>query len=231
MTGLPVGRCRNCDAPVSYFARFCPVCYAANQPNPVAVVATLGAVLLLAGAIVLGVLLFRGKPQTEPAASAPASGTDTDSKDDYGWLIQAMAECDEEAKRKTDTLHFLIVPLAPTGIVLPGWSPKPISDIGNVGTLLNSTDALLGLRNRVFVLYQKPLTFAVSDPATQTVYKWKPAVGVTALKTRETGLASVTLGVELPDVAKEVEWGPTITLNKGTCYWINPLIRPGVRGG
>jgi hypothetical protein len=231
MTGLPVGRCRNCDAPVSYFARFCPVCHAANLPNPVAVVAALGAVLLFGGAIVLGLLLFRGqgKPPAEEAASA--SGPSGDSKDDYGWLIQAMAECDEEAKRKLDTLYFLIVPLSPTGIALPGWSPKPISDIGNIGTLLNSTDALLGLRNRVFVLYQKPLTFAVSDPATQTVYKWKPAVGVTSLKSRESGLTSLTLGVELPDVGNEVEWGPTITLNKGTCYWINPLIRPGLRGG
>ena len=59
MTGLPVGRCRNCGAPVSYFARFCPVCHAANLPNPVAVVAALGAVLLVGGAIVLGLLLFR----------------------------------------------------------------------------------------------------------------------------------------------------------------------------
>jgi hypothetical protein len=231
MTGLPVGRCRNCDAPVSYFARFCPACHAANLPNPVAVVAALGAVLLVGGAITLGVLLFRGqgKPQAEDAP--PASGPTVDSKEDYGWLVQAMAECDEEAKRKLDTLHFLIVPLAPTGMVLPGWSPKPISDIGNAGTLLNSTDALLGLRNRMFVLYQKPLTFAVSDPATQTVYKWKPAVGVTALKSRESGLTSLTLGFELPDVGKEVEWGPTISLSKGTCYWINPLIRPAIRGG
>jgi hypothetical protein len=231
MTGLPVGRCRNCDAPVSYFARFCPVCHAANLPNPVAVVAALGAVLLFGGAIVLGLLLFRGQGKPPAEETASTSGPTADSKDDYGWLIQAMAECDEEAKRKLDTLYFLIVPLSPTGIALPGWSPKPISDIGNIGTLLNSTDALLGLRNRVFVLYQKPLTFAVSDPATQTVYKWKPAVGVTSLKSRESGLTSLTLGVELPDIGKEVEWGPTITLNKGTCYWINPLIRPGLRGG
>src|SRR5262249_24216270 len=142
------------------------------------VVAALGAVLLLGGAIVLGLLLFRGQGKPQAETASPASET-ADSKDDYGWLIQAMAECDEEAKRKIDTLYFLIVPLAPTGTVLPGWSPKPISDVGNVGTLLNSTDALLGLRNRVFVLYQKPLTFAISDPATQTIYKWKPAVGVT----------------------------------------------------
>ena len=87
------------------------------------------------------------------------------------------------------------------------------------------------LRNRALALYQKPLTFAVSDPATHTVYKWKPAIGVTALKTRESGLASLTLGFEIPDLAKEIEWGPTINLSKGTCYWINPLILAAPRSG
>ncbi len=96
---------------------------------------------------------------------------------------------------------------------------------------LSSTDTLIGLRNRVLTLYQKPVTFAVSDPATNTVYKWKAAVGVTGLKSRETGSTSLTLGFEIPDVAKEIEWGPTINLSKGTCYWINPLVRSAARSG
>ncbi len=128
-------------------------------------------------------------------------------------------------------MYFLIVPVTATGTSLPGWSPSPISTIGNSAALLTSTDAMIGLRNRVLALYQKPMAFAVSDPATNTVYKWKPAVGVTSLKTRESGLASLTLGFEIPDLAKEIEWGPTINLNKGTCYWINPLVRGGVRSG
>ena len=33
------------------------------------------------------------------------------------------------------------------------------------------------------------------------------------------------------DLAKEIEWGPTINLNKGTCYWINPLILAAPRSG
>ena len=39
-----------------------------------------------------------------------------------------MAECEEEAKLKPDTLHFLIVPVAATGLTLPGWSPGPIGN-------------------------------------------------------------------------------------------------------
>ena len=33
------------------------------------------------------------------------------------------------------------------------------------------------------------------------------------------------LGLEIPDRGKAIEWGPTITLRKGACYWINPLLR------
>ena len=233
MAALPIGHCRSCGAAVSYFARACPRCGAPNLPNPVATIAALLAVVFLGGVIALGVQAFRSKvtPQSPPQAkdAPPTSDRTTDTATDYGWIVKAMAECEEEAKQKTDTLHFLIVPVTTTGMSLPGWSVDPISAIGDSASLLSSTDTMIGLRNRVLVLYQKPLAFAVSDPATSTVYKWKPAVGVTALKTRETASASLKLGFEIPDLAKEIEWGPTINLNKGTCYWINPLVRAGAR--
>lgn len=230
MTGRAVGRCRSCGDSVSYFARACQTCGTSNLPNPVATIAALAVVALAGGVIALGVYGFSGNsatstaPQTENAPPATDPG-------DYGWIVKAMAECEEEAKQKADTMHFLIVPVTATGLSLPGFSAEPITQIGNAALLLSSTDTLIGLRNRVFALYPKPLTFAVTDPTTKTVYKWKAAVGVTALKSRETGSTSLTLGFEVPDVAKEIEWGPTINLSKGTCYWINPLIRGGVRSG
>ena len=82
----------------------------------------------------------------------------------------------------------------------------------------------------MLVLYEKPMTFAVSDPATNSMYKWKPAVGVTAFTTQQTDWARLTLGFQIPERAGEIEWGPTIELNKGTCYWVNPLILAGARG-
>jgi hypothetical protein len=236
MIALPLGRCRNCDAPVSYFARTCPDCHAPNLPNPVAAIAALVAVILAGGIVALGVQVFRGKaapPAPTQAGDTTTTPTDptTDTAGDYGWIVKAMAECEEEAKIKLDTMYFLIIPVTSTGVALPGWAPSPISTVGSSAALLTSTDALIGLRNRALALYQKPLAFAVSDPATNMVYKWKPAVGVTALKTRESGLSSLTLGFEIPDLAKEIEWGPTINLNKGTCYWINPLLRLRPRSG
>jgi hypothetical protein len=236
MPRFPRRECQSCGAPVSHLAFTCPNCRAPNQPNPIATIVALLAVTLIGGVIALGVqVLHRKNPQqsataTPDAASAPADASADDTAN-YGWIIQAMAECDAQAKQKLDTLHFLIVPVAPTGLSLPGWSPSPIGDVGSSAKLLSSTDALLGLRNSVLALYQKPLTFLVSDPATKTVYKWKPAVGVAALNTRDSGFDSLMLGFEVPDVADDIEWGPTVQITKGTCYWINPLVLARSRSG
>ncbi|MGA7489634.1 MAG: hypothetical protein WBW74_22140 [Xanthobacteraceae bacterium] len=227
MTGIAVGNCPRCGAAASYFARSCPHCHASNLPNPVAAVAALSAVLVAGGLIALGWWTLRGEgePQSSPAA-APAA----ESKSDYGWLITAMAECEAQAKVKSDAVHFLIVPVTATGISLPGWSPGVIGKIGDAVTLLQSTDALIGLRNGALALYSKPVTLALSEPESKTVYKWKPTVGVTALTSREIGSGGLAIGLDIPDVANEIAWGPTINLTKGSCYWINALVAAPARG-
>jgi hypothetical protein len=238
MIALPLGQCRSCGDPVSYFARRCPSCEASNQPNPVAMGVALGAILLLGllgGLTAMGVQALRSKGTTQTAArpnstpSAPSEPAPTLS--DYGWLVKAMAECEEEAKQKADTMSFLIIPMISTAVSLPGWVPNPISDVGTAGTLLNSGDAMIALRNGVMVLYQKPLAFAISDPASDTVYKWKPASGVTSLKTKEVNGGGFKLGFEIPEIGTDIEWGPVINLAKGNCYWINMLVRPKPKSG
>jgi len=235
MVELARAQCRSCGMPVSWFARACPHCHASNQPNPVATSIALLAVILIAGALALGVGFFRaGEPPrtaTQGTQPPPAGGSSAGDAAEYGWIVKAMAECEEEAKQKLDTLHFLIVPVTATGHPLPGWSPVPISDVGGTAKLLSSTDALIGLRNGALELYQKPVTFVISDPASKTIYKWKPAIGVAALGTKEASFEKIRLGFELPDVAGDIEWGPTIAVTKGTCYWINPLVLVPARSG
>jgi hypothetical protein len=238
MIALPLGQCRSCGDPVSYFARRCPSCDAPNQPNPVATIAALGAVVvlgLIGGLTAIGVQAFRGKGTTQavvrPDATSNSASTPADSAKDYGWIVKAMAECEEEAKQKADTLNFLIIPVIRTAVSLPGWVPNPISDVGASATLLNSGDAMIGLRNGAMVLYQKPMAFAISDAATNTVYKWKQATGVTALKTKDVNAGGFKLGFEIPEIGKEIEWGPVINLDKGNCYWINLLVRPRPKSG
>ena len=209
MTGWPVGKCQRCGAAVSSFARSCPRCNAPNLPSLVAAMATLAAVVLAGGLIALGWHTFRsaGAPSAQDAPSA----SDAVTARGYDWIVTAMAECEEEAKLRTEALHFLIVPVTSTGRSLPGWSPNAIGTIGEAVALLHSADTVIGLRNGALVLYQKPVTFAVSDPATNTVYKWKPAVGVSALTARNTASTRLTLGLEIPDLAKGIEWGPRST--------------------
>ena len=81
----------------------------------------------------------------------------------------------------------------------------------------------------MLALYPKEVTFAVSDPKTNTVFKWKPAIGVSELTTRESGFDTLKLGFQVAEIGSEIEWGPTIKIAKGTCYWTNPLIRPSPR--
>jgi hypothetical protein len=224
---MAVGNCSRCGAAASYFAPSCPNCHARNLPNPVAAIVALAAALLAAGVIVLGWWALRGdaEPGSPPVALAPAAPQTTDDvKANYGWLMTAMAECEAEAKVQADAMRFLIVPVTATGISLPGWSPPVIGSIGDAVTLLHSTDTLIGLRNGALALYPKPVTFALSDLASKTVYKWKPAVGVSALSSRELAAGEFALGLDIPDVAKEIAWGPTIKLKKASCYWINALV-------
>jgi len=53
---------------------------------------------------------------------------------------------------------------------------------------------------------------------------------VTVLTQRAAGLDSLKLGFQVAE-GKDIDWGITITLTPGTCYWIYPLIRTGARGG
>jgi hypothetical protein len=231
MIGLAVGKCPRCGAAVSYFARACPGCHAPNLPNPVAAAAALAAVLLAGGLIAFGWQSFRGEGTQPSSPQADAAPSGSPATPDYGWLVKAMAECDEEAKHRLDSLHFLIVPVIATGVPLPGWTPGTIANIGDAAALLHSSDTVIGLRNNALMLYPKPLTFVLSDPRTKTVYRWKPAVGVTALTMPQTGLGALMLGFEIPDVASGIEWGPTMNFEKGTCYWIYPLVLAADRSG
>src|SRR5216117_1873738 len=112
MIELPLGQCRSCGEAVSYFARRCPSCDAPNQPNPVATLAALGAIVvlgLLGGLTAIGVQALRGKGTTQtavrPDSTASSPNAPADTAKDYGWVVKAMAECEEEAKQKLDTLH------------------------------------------------------------------------------------------------------------------------------
>src|SRR5262249_44317929 len=187
-----------------------------THPIPLPPTAAFGAVGAIGGASTLGRYPVRSKGRSSPPAAS------TEKAAEFDWIMQAMADCEAQAKQKTDTLHFLIVPMTTTGVSVPGWSAQPIGSVGNSGMLLSSSDALFGLRNHVLVLYDRPVAFAVSDPASDTVLKWKPAVGVSSLKTRQS-FDRLKLGFQMSESADQIEWGPTVKIENGSCYWIMAL--------
>ena len=88
--------------------------------------AVLSALLVAGGLIILGWQFF-GSEETQPATPrAKASGSDASS--DYGWIVKAMAECDEETKHRLDSLHFLIVAAIATGLPRRVGRPAPSAD-------------------------------------------------------------------------------------------------------
>jgi hypothetical protein len=224
---MPAGKCANCGAAVSPFARACPQCRLPNQPNTVTVIGALALLALLGGGFYFGARAFLWERSTPPA-SPPQATTAEPSADNYGWVVQAMADCDVYAKQYSEILYFLIIPLALSGHRVAGWDPTEMGRIGTSAVLISSNDAMLGLRNGTFMIYRKPFTFAVRDATTQTIFKWKPTTGVSELRSSESGFTSLTLGLQAGDQT-EIDWGPTFTIVKGTCYWTNPVIGAALR--
>ena len=149
MIKLPRAECRSCGAPSSYFALHCPNCRAPNQPNPVATIAALLAVVCIGAAVAVATALFREQPTRQPAPERAdtSANPSPEQEADYSWLMEAMAKCEAEAKQQLDTLHFLIVPVTQTGVSLPGWSPSPIGNVGGSAKLLSATDAACPARD------------------------------------------------------------------------------------
>jgi len=203
--------CPNCGSVVSAFASSCGACGAPNRAR-LGAFAVVGAVVALLVAVVFaGAIVLRWQQGT----SGPP---------DYAWLATAMTDCDAEAQKTPDTLHFLVVPMlsAPSDDAL--WRKSSLNDIGNA-ILLRQRDTLDGLADQSLVIAAEQYEFSVRDEKTSAVYKWTPSAGVKKFL--------VAGGVEIQDFKvqfktqqrnDDTEWGAPFVHNKGTCYWVNAII-------
>ena len=151
------------------------------------------AVLVLAGALaVLGVAGLSRKDAPQSPTQAGDASTTADRPPTppgtIGWIAQAMAECEVVAKQNADTLYFLIVPVKPSAI------PCPAGARSRSATSASRRAAGLGGRagraaQRRAGALPRSADVRGQDPDTNTTYKWKPANGVSELKSRESGLA------------------------------------------
>src|SRR4029453_8664952 len=96
---------------------------------------------------------------------------------DHAWLATAMSDCDTEAQKTPDTLHFLVVPMLSAPSDDAHWKRASLNDIGNA-ILLRQRDTLDGLGDQSLVISSDQYEFSVRDEKTSAVYKWTPSVGV-----------------------------------------------------
>jgi hypothetical protein len=220
------GECPNCGSGTPVLAKTCPEC-GARLNLRLAGILVAGALVLLLAAVVLAVAVVLRWHQL---AAATETGAPADrliaagSTADVSWLATAMSGCDAEAKTDLGALHFLVTPLVSIVKDIEPWRAKSINDAGN-GILLRSDDALDGLKSGALRIYPADYEFGVSDQASDKVYKWRPALGVAKFSTAGAG-AIVSFNVQFRTAyGSGVEWGGAFTRQKGSCHWVNAVIR------
>jgi hypothetical protein len=206
--------CPNCGSPVSAFASQCGACGAPNRAR-FGAFAIVGAVVALLVAIVFaGVLVVRWQQ----------SGGGGTSAGDYGWLATAMTDCDAEAQKTPDTLHFLVVPMLSAPSDDAAWRKASLNDIGNA-ILLRQRDTLDGLADQSLVISTDQYEFSVRDEKTSAIYKWTPSVGVKKfLVAGGVQIQEFKVQFKTQQRKSDNEWGQSFVHNKGTCYWVNAIV-------
>jgi hypothetical protein len=218
--------CQNCGGGTSVLARACPHCGAAVGLRMAGMMVAGALVLVLVAVVLAVVVVLRG----HQLAAATATGAPADeqiaatSTADLSWLATAMSGCDAEAKTNLGALHFLVTPLVAVAKDIAPWRAKSINDSGN-GILLRSDDTLDGLKSGTLRIYPADYAFGIFDQVSDTVYKWRPAVGVARFSTAGAGAIS-TFNVQFrtSHSGGGAEWGGAFTRQDGTCYWVNAII-------
>src|SRR5262245_20484817 len=205
--------CPNCGSPVSAFASSCGACGAPNRARFGAFAILGSAVALLLAIAFAAVLVLRW--QQSGGSTGPV---------DNAWLATAMNDCDSEAQKTPDTLHFLVVPMLSAPADDAHWKRASLNDIGNA-ILLRQRDTLEGLADQSLVISTDQYEFAVRDEKTSAVYKWTPSVGVKKfLVAGGVQIQEFKVQFKTQQRKSDDEWGQSVVHNNGTCYWVNAII-------
>ena len=135
--------CPNCGEPVPLFARACGYCGAPNRARLTAIIASTAAASVILAVIVAGLVAFTSGRPPQGEAASPSGRSITGTGDDFAWLSKAMEECDEQAEKESNTLHFLVTPLIDEPRDEPGWRRISLNEIGNA-ILINGEDMIAG---------------------------------------------------------------------------------------
>jgi hypothetical protein len=218
--------CPHCGGRTFVLAKACPHCGAPRQLR-LAGMMVAGALVLLLVAIVVAVVVVlrwhRLAAATETGAP-PDEQIAASSTADLSWLATAMSGCDAEAKADLGTLHFLVTPLVSVAKDIQPWREKSINEAGN-GILLRSDDTLDGLKSGTLRIYPADYGFSMLDQVSDTVYKWRPSVGVAKFSTEDARSISLfKVQFRTSRSGGDAEWGGSFNRQDGSCYWVNAII-------
>jgi len=186
-----------------------------------------GALVLLLVAIGVAVVAVLGGHRLAAATETGAPADEqiaASSTADLSWLATAMSGCDAEAKTDVSTLHFLVTPLVSVAKDIAPWRAKSINNMGN-GILLRSDDTLDGLKGGTLRIYPADYDFRILDQVSDTVYKWRPSMGVAKFSTADAGsISTFKVQFRTSRSGDAAGWGSSFNRQDGSCYWVNAII-------
>ncbi len=167
--------------------------------------------VVLAVAIGIAVFMF-------PRCCVPSPPTP-----DFAWLTKGMQDCDATAAKQPSALYFLIIPMAVKPEDEERWRSKSRDEIGNA-ILLNSEDALDGLKSRALRISAENYEFNVRDGA-DVLYNWNSSVGVTRLTIPNAeSIETFNAQFRTRGRTSKTAWGNMFIRRDGNCYWVNAII-------
>jgi hypothetical protein len=169
-------------------------------------------------------------PLTPTSPATPSAPTAQDipgtPATDLAAITKAMSDCDAEAIRLPDQLHFLVLPLLPSKAAENDWRSLALQEVGNTFLLLSAKDALDGLRDGKLVVRDGRYTFAVLDSATGQSFSWTSATRIARLsRPAPNEVKALKLGFDFSGTQNGAQWSSEFRRDPGTCYWVSVLVR------
>jgi hypothetical protein len=170
-------------------------------------------------------------PPLGPATAAAPPGPSVQTfpatpSTDLAAITKAMSDCDAEAIRVPDQLHFLVLPMLPAKAAENDWRTLALQEVGNTFLLLSAKDALDGLRDGKLVVRDGRYTFSVLDSATGQTYSWTSATRIARLsRPAPKEVKSLKLGFDFSAAQGGAQWSSEFRRDSGTCYWVSVLVR------
>jgi hypothetical protein len=228
---MSVHACPDCGGAIFFGAKRCSYCQPAKKLDrmEIAIAASLLSILAL-GAGYVGFLLAHdpNRPSLNAVASAVSRFARLEFKsvanEDYSWIGKAMQTCRQDAARKPESLHFLVVPVAPVNKQDVRWATKSTATAGNA-ELLSLNDTLEGLKKGDLQLYSGEYGFSIISVPANVIYKWASASGPSRFSTDEAEqIPAFRIGFQIGTSEVDTSSATELKPSKGNCQWTGALI-------